>query len=178
MPAAFQAVPEPSKKERKNRAAGPTESKISPKEREKSVAAAGEDKATVEAKAKASTALEARPGFASRDDAVLWLRATLDGDPALENLATAYDQEVNAQLVGDADKLIDHSASIKSELARTEFQLLPEKSQGWAPTERELPGLLIAFVFLCLGAPFCYNILKNVTSLRPLTVVKQGKQTS
>jgi len=126
----------------------------------------------VAAKVRAAKALEARPGFASREDAVLWLRATLDGDPALENLAASYEQEVNTDLAGDADKLIDHSASIKRELARTGFQLLPEKSQGWIPNERELPGLLISIVFLCLGTTFCYNLLKAIASLRPLPTVK------
>ena len=171
-----QALPEAPKKERKNKAAAPVESKASEKGREKSGAAPGENKAIIEAKAKAFKALESTPGFASREDAVLWLRATLDGDPAAENLAASYEQEVNAQLPGDADKLIDHSASIKRDLARTEFRVIPEKSQGWTPTENELPGLLIAIAFLCVGAPLCYNMLKNVASLRPFSLIKQSKQ--
>jgi hypothetical protein len=158
------------------RGAGRAKPKSPTKEHEKAGAAPGEDKATIEAKARATKALEARPGFASREDADSWLRATLDGDPALENLAAAYEQEVNTELVGDTDKLIDHSASIKRELARTELQLLPEKSQGWMPTGQELPGLLVAFLFLCLGAPICYNLLKAIASLRPLPVMKQDKQ--
>jgi len=129
-----------------------------------------------EAKARAAKALETRPGFASREDAVIWLRATLDGDPALENLIASYEQEVNTDLTGDADKLIDHSASIKRELARTELQLIPGTWQGWKPADHELPGLLVALVFLCLGAPFCYNMLKSIASLRPLSVMKQEKR--
>src|SRR5580704_7229438 len=171
-----QALPEAPKKERKNKAAAPVDSKASEKGREKSGPAPGENKAIIEAKAKAFKALESTPGFASREDAVLWLRATLDGDPAAENLAASYEQEVNAQLPGDADKLIDHSASIKRDLARTEFRVIPEKSQGWTPTENELPGLLIAIAFLCVGAPLCYNMLKNVASLRPFSLIKQSKQ--
>src|SRR4029077_4487974 len=150
------AIAETFKKERKNKVVAPGENKSSGKEREKSGAALGEDKATIVAKAKAAKALETRPGFASREDADIWLRATLEGDPALENLAVAYEQEVNTQLLGDTDKLVDHSASIKRELARTKFQLFPEIWPGWKPTEHELPGLLVAIAFLCLGAPFCY----------------------
>ena len=148
-----------------------TKQKSTAKDREKSAAAPGEDRAIVEAKARAGKALESRPGFASREDAVLWLRATLDGDPALENLAAAYEQEVNADLAGDADKLIDHSASIKRELARSEFRVLPETWPGWTPTSQELPGLLVALAFLCLGAPICYNLLKSIASLRPLPAI-------
>ena len=108
------------------------------------------------------------PGFASREDAVSWLQATVDEDPALENLVTAYEQEVNGDLVSDADKLIDHSASLKRELARSESQLLPEKWQGWKPVKHELPGLLVAMAVLSLGAPFWYNRLKSLASLRPM----------
>src|SRR5579862_851270 len=143
------------------------------KDREKSATAAapGEDRVTMEAKARAGKALESRPGFASREDAVLWLRATLEGNPALQNLTAAYEQEVNGQLAGDADKLIDHSASIKAELARSEFRVTPEPWPGWEPTSQELPGLLVVLAFLCLGAPICYNMLKSIASLRPHPVV-------
>jgi len=127
-----------------------------------------EDREILDAKTRASKALEATPGFASREDAASWLRATLDGDPATDFLVAAYEQELNAELTSDSDKLIDHSASLKRELARSEFQLIPETWPGWTPTRRELPGLLIAAAFLSLGAPFWYNMLKKLASLRPL----------
>ena len=164
-------------KERENRLATTAKSKSAAKAQEKSGSASVpiEDKATVEAKARAAKALQARPGFASREDAVLWLHATLDGNPALENLAAVYEQELNNQLAGDADKLIDHSASIKRQLARSEFRVLPEEWPGWKPTDQELPGLLLAVVLLCLGAPLCYNLLKVIASLRPLPINNQDK---
>jgi hypothetical protein len=123
-----------------------------------------EDTETLDAKARAAKALEVMPGFASREDAVSWLRSTLDGNPAADFLVAAYEQELDAELVSDSDTLIDHSASLKHELARSEFQLIPETRSGWTPTSRELPGLLIAAAFLSLGAPFCYNILKRLAS--------------
>jgi hypothetical protein len=171
VPAVSQALTETPPRVRDNRVAS-AKAKSTAKEQEKPGGTPKEDPETLAAKVRATKALAARPGFASREDAVLWLRATLDGDPALENLAASYEQEVNADLASDADKLVDHSASIKRELARTEFQLSPEKSQGSTPNQHELPGLLISVVFLCLGAPFCYNLLKAIASLRPLPTVK------
>lgn len=171
VPAVSQTLTESPQKERDNRNVT-GKAKSATKEREKAAVTPREDLETTEAKVRAFKALEARPGFASREDAVLWLRETLDGNPALENLTASYEQEVNSDLAGDADKLIDHSASIKRDLARTEFQLLPEKTQGWTPNERELPGLLISIVLLCLGAPLCYNLLKALASLRPLPTIK------
>lgn len=174
-PSGNPATPGAPAKERESRLAPPAKSKTVTRAQEKSASVPGEDRATIEAKFRAGKALEARPGFASREDAVLWLRSTLDGDPALENLVAVYDQQVNTELVGDADKLIDHSASIKRELARSEFRVLPEEWPGWKPTESEIPGYLLALALLCLGAPLCYNTLKAVASLRPLPIMKQDR---
>ena len=169
-PAVAQAAPEVStRREGKSRQ---WKSRASAKEHEKPAPAPSEDRATVAAKMRASKALETRPGFASREDAVLWLHDTLDGDPVAGNLTAAYEQEVNAQLPSDADKLIDQAASIKQDLAHSEYRLMPEESTGWQPSERELPGLLVAIALLSLGAPLCYNLLKALASLRPLSNAK------
>jgi hypothetical protein len=162
-----------SSKEREKKTESPARSKAAAKEQEKSESSPKEDAATIAAKVRAGNALETRPGFADREDAVLWLRSTLAGDPALENLTAAYEQEVNAELGGDGDKLLDHSASIKGELARSQVRLLPEEWTGWTPSNGELPGLLISVVFLSLGAAFCYNGLKSLASLRPMPAVKR-----
>ena len=137
--------------------------------------ALNEDKVTAEAKAKATHALEAVPGFASREDAESWLRTTLDGNPARESLAAAYQQEVNAELVSDSDKLIDESASLKSELVRSEFKLFPD-GRGWTQSSNEVPGLLVTVAFLSLGAAFWYNTLKSLASLRPQLAIRQDRE--
>ncbi|MGD0908154.1 MAG: hypothetical protein ABSA96_11275, partial [Candidatus Acidiferrales bacterium] len=85
----------------------------------------------------------------------------------------ASEAKARAAKVSDADKLIDHSASLRRGLARSEIHLLPEKWPGWNPTEHELPGLLVAIAFLSLGAPICYNLLKNIASLHPLQAMKR-----
>jgi hypothetical protein len=164
------ATPEPPAQ--KEKTATTPKPKTPAQEKTATAPAPREDKATFEARARAAKALEARPGFASREDAAFWLRATLDGDPAAENLTAAYEQEVNAELVGDADKLLDHSASMKRDLARSEFHLLPGEWPGWKPAKHELPGLLVAVALLSLGAPYWYNTLKSLASLRPLLAIK------
>jgi hypothetical protein len=174
-PAVSQSVVESSPKERDNKAAGSAKLRTAAKEPEKSAPGPREDAATIAAKVRAGRALEARPGFASREDAVLWLRGTLYGDPALQNLTAAYEQEVNSDLKSDGDKLLDHSASIKRELARSQVRLLPEEWTGWTPNQGELPGLLISVAFLSLGAALCYNALKSMASLRPMPAIKQYK---
>src|SRR6266480_269897 len=137
------AIPEPAKRKARS------------KKREKvaATAAPAEDRVTSEAKSKAMHALETSPGFASREEAESWLRATLDGNSARETLAAEYQQEVNAELVSDSDKLIDQSASLKSELARSEFKLFQDERLSPLSSTAG-PGLLFTIAFLSLGAAF------------------------
>ena len=73
VPAVSQSSTETPRKERENKGAS-AKAKSATKEREKSEVAPREDAETIEAKVRATKALETRPGFASREDAVLWLR--------------------------------------------------------------------------------------------------------
>jgi hypothetical protein len=61
-------------------------------------------------------------------------------------------------------------------VAATGFTLLPDKlwhrwdsenGTGWDHFVSHLWGMLITAALLSLGAPYWYNILKNLTSLRP-----------
>ena len=161
-------APEAPSRESRHKSTRSTKEKSPAAEAEKSAATPAENRATMDAKARANKALAATPGFASREEAVSWLRGTLDSDPATENLVANYEQAVDARLVTDNDKLIDHAASLQHNLASSELRLLPESWQGWKPAGYELPGFLVAIALLSLGAPVCFNLLKNVASLRPL----------
>ena len=149
------------------------------KEREKAATTAApvEDSVTAGAKSKAMHDLEAVPGFVSREEAESWLGRTLDGNPARERLAAAYQQEVNAELVSDSDRLMDQSASLKSELARSQFKVFQDEA-GWGPSSGKLPRLLITVALLSLGAAFWYNTLQKVASLRPRMAAKQEGERS
>jgi hypothetical protein len=147
------------------------------KDREKAAAAAApaEDPVTAGAKSKAIHELETAPGFASREEAASWLCTTLDGNPARESLAAAYQQELNAELVSDSDKLIDQTASLKSELGRSQFKLF-EDGRGSVESSSEMPGLLATIALLSLGAAFWYNTLQNLASLRPRMAIRQKRE--
>ena len=154
----------------------PPKRKPRAKEREKVAAAApAEDSVTAEAKFKAMRALETSLGFASREEAESWLRATLEGSPARETLAAVYQQEVNAELVSESDKLIDQSASLKSELARSESKLFQDDRLSPLSSTQVL-SLLLTIAFLSLGAAFWYNTLKNVASLGPQAAIRQDRE--
>ena len=165
-----QAVSEASGKKEGSDGRPPAKRRSRGKEREREKAAAtvapAEDTVTAQAKSQAMHALETTPGFVSREEAESWLRMALAGNPARESLAAAYQQEVNAELVSDSDKLMDQSASLQSELARSEFKLFQDEPHS-PLSSAEVPSLLVTVAFLSLGAAFCYNGLKNLVSLRP-----------
>jgi len=165
------ATPEPPKRKARGR------------EREKVAATStpAEDPVTSAAKSKAMHALETSPGFASREEAESWLRTTLDGNSARDTLAAAYYEEVNAELVTDSDKLMDQSASLKRELARSEFKLFQDEPvspvrRGGPLSSTEASSLLVTIALLSLGAAFCYNTLKNLASLRPQLAVRLDRE--
>ena len=84
-----------------------------------------------------------------------------------------YQQEVNAEMVGQSDKVIHELASLTSELARSEFKLFSD-GRGGAQSSNEVPGLLVTVVFLSLGAAFWYSTLESLASLRPQLAIKAG----
>ena len=156
--------------------ASPAKQKAQGKEREKVAAPApAEDSVTTEAKYKAMRALETSLGFASREEAESWLRATLDGSPARETLVAAYQQEVNDELVSESDKLIDQSASLRREVARSEPKLFQDEPLSLRSSAQVL-GLLLTIAFLSLGAAFWYNTLKNLVSLRPHLAIRPERE--
>ena len=172
-----QTVPETFANHEGSDAKPPVRRRGRAKEREKTATSVApiEDPVTAGAKSKAMHDLEAVPGFASREEAESWLRTTLDGNPARDSLAAAYQQEVNAELVSDSDKVIDQSASLKSELARSQFKLFQDE-RGGPQSSGEVPSLLLTIALLSLGAAFWYNTLQNLASLRPQMAARQERQ--
>jgi hypothetical protein len=69
-----------------------------------------------------------------------------------------------------ADTLKQHYAEVKADFANSGFALFPKDgvgsrwSEGW--NTAHLFGVLFSVGLLSLGAPFWYNALKNLTSLR------------
>ncbi len=98
--------------------------------------------------------------------------------------------EKDRQIQGDLESVIDETVtthlknqagnfmSVKASIDKTGFNLLPSgqaaKGNGWRWGEKycenlttgRFLGILFTAALLSLGAPFWYNILKNLTSLR------------
>ena len=110
--------------------------------------------------------LPATPDFASYAEAASWLRS--NNQAALE---PRYQQAVISALQ-------QHATDINGQLAKSGFQLIPTPYSLWPLIEgkQNLLGLLITAAFLSLGAPFWFNALKGVSSLRSVLADNQEKE--
>lgn len=105
------------------------------------------------------------PEFANLDAALGWLQQNLNVNEDLKKkLAEKYRNLVLAELSARA-------ATIRQDLEKSGFKL--EIVPPWAALKkslewRRLLGLLITAGLLSLGAPFWFNVLRNLSNLRPL----------
>lgn len=123
------------------------------------------------------------PSFEGREKAIQWLREGMKGDGQTDRLVAEYQQLLDAGLKTDADKLLDQSTGIQDLLGKSGYQLVPDPyPQPWYKpwetfTAREFWGTLVAAGLLSLGAPFWFNALKTLSSLRPILATKEeGEQ--
>jgi hypothetical protein len=96
------------------------------------------------------------------------LPANVSKEDILRSFSRAVDDTVTDLL---NDRARDYSA-VRFDLDKTGFDLLPPKNWRWGEkwrdgwTSRHVVGVLFSIGLLSLGAPFWYNALKNLMSLR------------
>ncbi|MBZ5536665.1 MAG: hypothetical protein LAO31_11975 [Acidobacteriia bacterium] len=122
------------------------------------------------------------PVLESNEEAETWIREQVKDSDQAEKLVKAFRNVLQATLRTRMDSLKVQVNSLKDELNKTEFQLVPDPYPGWdflpyhPQWKRHLAGILCAAALLSLGAPFWFNILKTLTNLRPLLATKQQKE--
>src|SRR5262249_25087258 len=111
----------------------------------------------------------------------LYILSMLRSDAALRSgLVTT------AASITKPDSGVDPNDAAKAKAIATSIinQLPPDQSvfgllhseTGPVSGRRELSGLLLSAMLLSLGAPFWYNVLKNLTALRPVLAQKQDQE--
>lgn len=101
-----------------------------------------------------------------------WLRDKLGDKQSADGLVTKYGQLVQAALKTNMDRLADQANQIKGVLSKARIQLFPDPyPDNWRGDN--LYGLLTTAGLLSLGAPFWFNALKALSSLRPILASKQ-----
>lgn len=125
-----------------------------------------------------ASALGSPPSFNSREEGAAWIEEQLKDDTSAKQVVAQYEQLIDNGLKDNADKLLDQSKSVKNILGNAGYQLIPSPyPRPWYRfTSREFWGTLASAGFLSLGAPFWFNALKTLSSLRPVVATKEQNE--
>jgi len=105
-------------------------------------------------------------GIGSEAAARAWLTAHVTDSAQQSAALSAFDKALMDQRVQDA-------AAVRTILTKASFDV---RQFGWQtdqPYRRQIPGVLATAALLSLGAPFWFNMLKQLTNLRPILANKQ-----
>jgi len=112
----------------------------------------------------------------------------ISNDPELRAKLIVYSEAItqHAEAVMDTSdesslaELKERLVLIRNELDAASFQLIPDPYPGWnyRLNERHLWGVLMMAALLSLGAPFWFNALKTLSSLRPLMAKEEEEERS
>jgi len=111
--------------------------------------------------------LPSPPAFATPEAARQWLRAQTGDGTGANVLIAAYDAVLEKTLKEKTGRLASLADSVYTDFAKTQFLLIPKPYPELPYNWREVLGMAISSLLLSLGAPFWYNVLKNLSSLRP-----------
>jgi len=110
-------------------------------------------------------------GIDSENAARAWLTAHVSDTTQQSAALTAFDKALMNERVQDA-------AAVRTILTKASFDI---RQFGWKrdqPYGPQIPGALVTAALLSLGAPFWFNMLKQLTNLRPTLANKQDDATS
>ncbi len=107
-------------------------------------------------------------------DPLPWIQERLASTPwsnQIPVIAVAFSDAVSTASSGAVQEWSRRFGTIQEEFSKTGIQLIPSPyppMERWFWPLRHLLGLLASAALLSLGAPFWFNALKTLTSLRPL----------
>lgn len=120
------------------------------------------------------------PRFLTREDAEVWLRAQIPEDQKPEPIVLEYRRLVTEKLKHTIYQLGEQANGLREEIGQTHLRILPDPYPGLAdflaslaPFNRRFWGILFSAALLSLGAPFWFNAIKGLASLRPIVAAKQ-----
>jgi hypothetical protein len=131
-----------------------------------------------------SAKLDHPPHYSTLADVDGWIRTQLPGESNLDAIVEEYNQTFFQKKFNSSSKSLSEATKtfektglpllpmpypkvFNDDPARKWWQVL---SGEWSWPKQHLLGILISAALLSLGAPFWFNLLKSVTSLRPKLV--------
>jgi hypothetical protein len=116
--------------------------------------------------------------FSNRVSAEKWLEENLPEDQNLETVLATY-RDIQKEITKERlDYLGDQVLLLNNDLNQMQLKILGEK-YSWKFWEWKFPkflGILISIALLSLGAPFWFNMLKNLANLRTRLIQNEEKE--
>jgi len=100
-----------------------------------------------------------------------WLRSQLANSPGTNDLLHQFGQLAQKLTKESFNRARDEFANVTDAFSKTRFQLMPDPYPGlkeWILPWQHLLGILASAALLSLGAPFWFNTLKSLATLRPI----------
>jgi hypothetical protein len=127
------------------------------------------------AKFKDGTTVESLPKVTTRSGATKWIDANTKSPADKNDLMKTYNESVDRKLTEALDKSIDRAKTLEGNLTSAGISLYPSGHtyQDWfALDSSHFWGMVVSVLFLSLGAPFWFNLLKSMTSLKSVVATK------
>jgi hypothetical protein len=116
----------------------------------------------------------------TRQEARDWIQQNLKDGAARTPLVAKFDTALDDRLAKTLDKSIDRAKTLESDLSLAGITFRPGPGHSYrdhlaAADWGHLGGIAASILFLSLGAPFWFNLLKNMTSLRSAVAQKDSE---
>jgi hypothetical protein len=119
------------------------------------------------------------PTIVSRTAAETWLAHRAKAD-AKDTLQKSYKKLVDERLQSVLDKSIDRAKTLQGQLSSAGIAIVPNNHSylDWFTFDSHFWGMATSVLFLSLGAPFWFNLLKQMTQLKSAVATKSERAAS
>jgi hypothetical protein len=125
---------------------------------------------------------ETRQLVSSKPEAVKWIGENAKDPSQVADLTRKFDTALEPKLTEALNKSIDRVKTLQSELGSAGISIYPggdHTYRHWLnPFTSHFLGMTASVLFLSLGAPFWFNTLKNMTSLKSIVAQKEERSTT
>lgn len=115
----------------------------------------------------------------SRPQAAEWIRKKAKTSAGIDALVRQFNDGLDARLAKSLDKSIDRAKTLQAGLSSAGINISLRGDYNlegyWRPIDyKHVLGVIVSVLFLSLGAPFWFNLLKNMTSLKSVVARKES----
>ena len=112
----------------------------------------------------------------TRSQGEAWIIEEFKDKPGFPDIQRAYNKTFDELTPKRLDRLGNQVLDLKADLEESQLVVFPASwpsyVDGWKKIEGHLPGIILSVLLLSLGAPFWFNALRTLASLRPILAGK------